>query len=400
MLWEPYPPGPAGASRCQKLAFGLQRAGSECFVLARERSDTDEKPLSWSEDSRGIRYLTVPFHSSKHLRNLNRLIKLPGYILTFANEFEKSIDDLGITHVILYGLSFLQNESCLQICKRKCIPIIVDCVEWWQVNSVTPMVYVDQEIFRVFRLPMVDGIIGISTMWMSLARSLRIPFINIPATCWDPSVAPLSAAFEPRTNPDPRLHILYVGSFLDRDLPAQMIKGFEIALSRGVDAKLTIVGRIGYSRSAKRLARTITGSPHLREKIDLVGFIAESDARYWQTLNQADAFVLLRADTHQSRACFPTRVPPFMCAGKPLITSRVADLGNLLTDHEDALILSLEDQPKALSEAIQFLANHRDQALRIGKAGSAKAIELFSCIEHGHRLHNFLGTLAKPSIRD
>ena len=228
------------------------------------------------------------------------------------------------------------------------------------------MVYADQEVFRVLRLPKVDGMIGPRTLWKSLAESHRMPFVNIPATCWHSDLATSTAARAKNSRPDPCLQIVYVGSFLDRDLPDQMIKGFEMALHKGVGARLTIVGRTVNSRSARRVLSTIDRTPLLKQNVSWLGFIPESDKRYWEILNQADAFVLMRPDTHVSRACFPTRVPHFMRAGKPLITSKVADLGNLLTDREDALILPVDDQPKALCEAIEFIAGNRDEALRIG----------------------------------
>jgi glycosyltransferase involved in cell wall biosynthesis len=254
--------------------------------------------------------------------------------------------------------------------------------------------YVDQELFRVFRLSKANGIIGITTMWKELADSHKLPFIHIPATCWPSSAdAPDSSPVTPSARVGD-FHVLYVGMLFSRDLPTEMMKGFELALEMGIQAKMTIVGGTDYCRSAKQTVRFVRGNPRLRDNVILTGYIPESDPLYWQTLKGADAYVLMRADTRESRACFPTRIPPYMCTGKPLITSKVGDIGRVLTDRVDACLLRLDDQSKALFEAIHFLATNPEAAQKTGKAGREKAFKEFSCVDHGFRLNEFLSAIS------
>ena len=390
VLWESYPPGPASASRCQKLAFGLRETGCESFILAKGPGDKENPGQSWVEDDHCIPYITVPFRTDGKMWDFTRLKRLPYFIAKFSVEFERALESLGITHVIVYGLSILQTHNCLKICKRHGIPVIVDCVERWDFHAFLLPLYLDQELFRILELRKADAIVGISTAWERVARYLGLPYLIVPATCW-PEPPSLHPPVQPRKIlTTHEFHLMYVGALFDRDLPIEMLTGFKMALERGVNARMTIIGKTSSFKSARRAANMILNDPQLKQRIRIAGFIPESDPLYWHTLARADAYVLLHADSRESLSCFPTRVPPFMLTGKPLITSGVGDLGNMLTDRVDACVLDSRNQAGALSDAIRFLASNPEERKRIGKKGRERAMELFSCIKHGYRLRNFL----------
>jgi glycosyltransferase involved in cell wall biosynthesis len=177
----------------------------------------------------------------------------------------------------------------------------------------------------------------------------------------------------------------------NRDLPTEMIRGFDLAMRNGVHVKMTIIGATDIWKVAKETIQTIRSDSRLRENISVTGYIPET--QYDEILGRADAFVLLRPDTWESRACFPTRLPQFLCTGKPVITSNVGDIAMIFRDRVDICLLPTNNQAAALSDVIHFLASQREEARRIGIAGCEKAFQEFSCVKHGIRLRDFLSSI-------
>lgn len=85
----------------------------------------------------------------------------------------------------------------------------------------------------------------------------------------------------------------------------------------------------------------------------------------------------------------PTKLFEYMAMGKPIVASRLGQIGDVLTHNENSLLVE-PGNLKELSDAILKLANDRELSLRLGKAARAAAIAKHTWRQNAARvLENF-----------
>lgn len=94
-------------------------------------------------------------------------------------------------------------------------------------------------------------------------------------------------------------------------------------------------------------------------------------------LSGARMLALARPDNIQARNGFPTKLGEYLATGRPVVVTRVGEIGDYLQDGVDAL-LSAPDDPEAFAEKMIRIASHPDEAARIGAAGRKVASTEFS----------------------
>jgi glycosyltransferase involved in cell wall biosynthesis len=192
----------------------------------------------------------------------------------------------------------------------------------------------------------------------------------------------------PDEKPRGEFRLVYVGKMYRRDLPKTLLAGVREALRRGVSVRLTVVGRMDCFSEAKRAQAEAIACPVLRGRVEFTGWV--SDEAMQQQRRLADAFVLLRDDEREARACFPTRLPEYLLTMKPVILSDVGDIPLYLQHRHNAWLLPPGDRPRELADAIAALAGNPEEACRIGRVGRDTALSDFSFRVQGPRLLEFL----------
>ena len=161
--------------------------------------------------------------------------------------------------------------------------------------------------------------------------------------------------------------VVYVGVLFRRDLPDTMLDGVRVAIERGVDFTFSILGRPGGFPESVESVRRIEADPVFRNRVQIRGWVPRDHLR--QIYSDAGSFLLLRQDDWISLASFPTRLPEFLSTGVPVITSRGENVDPYLKHRENAWLLPSGHAPQELADGISYLAAHRDEGLRIGRAG-------------------------------
>jgi glycosyltransferase involved in cell wall biosynthesis len=179
---------------------------------------------------------------------------------------------------------------------------------------------------------------------------------------------------------------VFVGSFHPRELPETMFEGLQVAIQRGVELELVIIGN---KRNGGRALARLEAMPELSNRTTFTGWI--SDEQLAEHLGSASAFVLLRKDDRETRALFPTRLPEYLVTGNPVVLSAAGDLPIYLRHRESAWIIPPGDAPEALADAIVHLANNDDERQKIGRGGFDVARRMLSIQPLGERLYEFLG---------
>ena len=159
-------------------------------------------------------------------------------------------------------------------------------------------------------------------------------------------------------------------------------KGFEHLIDacaelarRGFDFNCDIIGD-GPLRDMLRLK---VNSLNLSSRINLLGSL--SQGAVLEKLQTADIFALASVtDAEGASDVFPTVIVEAMASVRPVISTRLAGIPELVIDGETGLLVSPADTA-ALTEALQKLLCDRELRVRYGCAGRAR-IEQHFRIEH------------------
>ena len=159
-------------------------------------------------------------------------------------------------------------------------------------------------------------------------------------------------------------------------------KGFEHLIHacaelarRGFDFNCDIIGD-GPLRDVLRLK---LNSLNLSSRINLLGSL--SQRAVLEKLQTADIFALASVtDAEGASDVFPTVIVEAMASARPVVSTRLAGIPELVIDGETGLLVSPADTA-ALTEALQKLLCDRELRVRYGCAGRAR-IEQHFRIEH------------------
>src|SRR5436189_471188 len=159
-------------------------------------------------------------------------------------------------------------------------------------------------------------------------------------------------------------------------------KGFEHVIDacaelarRGFDFSCDIIGD-GPLRDRLRLK---VDSLNLSSRVNLLGSL--SQGAVLEKLQTADLFTLASVtDSQGASDVFPTVIVEAMASARPVVSTRLAGIPELMIDGETGLLVSPADTT-ALTEALQKLLCDRELRVRYGCAGRAR-IERHFRIEH------------------
>lgn len=374
-----YPGGSAAASRLQKIARGLNEAGAAARILAAGRQ------IDWRQDEHGVAYMTMP------------LTGVRGSASAFVAKTIALINEGSVDAIYLYGQSWIHFATILARARARSIPVYADLTEWHAISLPVTKIkaWVDQNLFRLRLLPQLAGAIAISRLWAGYVQRIGQRVLVIPALG---EQAPLErkAAGAPHIRGE--WLVTYVGGLAARDLPETMLDAVENELAGGMRVRLRLVGRPADERRAQMLRERVASRPALAAAVEFTGWV--DDMQLQRYLRESNAFLLLRPDGREPRACFPTRLPEYLGTGAPVILSAVGDVGCYLEDRRDAWLVAPGPQPAEVGNAFRHLHSHPAEAARIGAAGSAAGIAHFGFRAHGARLAQFMtgGRMERRSI--
>jgi glycosyltransferase involved in cell wall biosynthesis len=263
----------------------------------------------------------------------------------------------------------------------------MDLNEWYRLRLAWHPLYWDQQVLFRRLFPMIGGVVAISRPWEEHCRRRGVPAVRIPAIGEADVPRPQAPARDPRGP----FTLVYLGPASIRDLPDTLLEGTRLAVQGGLDARLVMVGDVsGYPAGGKAKSKA-QADPLLREHVTFTGWLPRGEVD--RRLAESDATVLVRSDTFEERACFPTRLPEYLLTARPAILSGVGDLPLYFQHRRSAWILPPGNRPRELAEALRHLADHPEEAASIGQAGFDTALDQFSYRRHAPRLLAFLEDL-------
>jgi len=385
LLPAEFPEGPANAKHIQRLAYGLREAGICCEVICLTKSPSGN---SSGQDPYGTEFSSVFVGASPAARRARKLL-LSGMI---GRRVKKAITDRGITHVWMYGPSWLFWRSVLRVCRDSRIPAIAHLTEWWPPETVQRRLYWDQELFLKFCWEKLNGVVAISTPWLKYAEMRMTPVIRVPVPCPIDSLG--NMRHKPRDEANQKITLLYSGQLYRRDLPGVMLEAVRGAMRRIPALRFTVLGQSQAWPEGREFCREVKADSQIAGRITIPGYVSPEE--YANYLDEADMFLLLHDDSKESMACFPTRLPEMLSSGKPVIVSGVGDIPDYLEHGKHCLLISRENSAAEVEETICRLAGDAHLRSSLGATGRKHCLDVFSPVRWGKDLKGFLEKIRIP----
>jgi glycosyltransferase involved in cell wall biosynthesis len=188
------------------------------------------------------------------------------------------------------------------------------------------------------------------------------------------------------------LRVIYLGTLAPWQGIGTLLEA--LALLRGrVDLSVSLVGtRKGtWIRGLKRIATDLRVRRYLR----VPGAAPPADVP--DVLAAADVCVApLPDDARNSvQGCCPIKLLEYMAAGRPILSTRIRPVLEMLTDGHDAHLVR-PGSAHALARGLMWLATHREEAEALGRNARETARQRFAPARFDARLAAVLRRLAQP----
>ncbi len=391
MGFHEYPEGPAATKRAQMLGRGLLAAGVDVRFLSRPKPGQAGSGQGWLTDMYGMPYQLASYRAEGVAAKLVMLARLPG---DYRRALDQILNEMSFDAVVCFTHSGILIRQLLSACRRRGIVCVQDLNEWFTAtprSAANPFIW-DAIINRRRWLPRLDGIVAISRLLKAHADSIGTPAILVPSLA-EPGI-PLQPPHAPQRPLGDSFTITYLGPMSARDMPMTMVEGVRLAVGQGHDVRLVVVGDVDSEPAGRRARAFVMADTELKGRVTFTGYVSSDELKL--RLAGSDAFMLIRPDTLEARACFPTRLQEYLETARPVVVSNVGDMELYFRHRQDAWLVPPGHSPEAVAEAIIHLKTHPAEGQAMGLAGRETSVREFSLLKHGQRFRSFLEGLRPP----
>ena len=378
-----FPEGNASTNRVYTYAKGLIENGVGVIVICFENEYVDDQ----EGITEGISYYH-PFgqnQRSKYLiiRRWQKFLKYFRAISLFREISKKEkIDTIMVytmrlsTHVFAWYLSKISGSKLVKECSEH--PLI-----YYQKGHL-------KKIEGFFKLKiesrLCDGIFCISHFLVNFFKSNGVPqnkLFLIPSTV-DPARFSLNGE-----SPFPHPYIGYFGGLtFSRDNVDILIKSFALLTDNHPDLNL-ILGGFCSEKELEQIKNLIQDL-NLASKVKVLEYLSRTEIiRY---IVHSEILVMVRAKDLETQASFPSKLTEYMATSKPVVTVKVGEIPDYLTDGVDSFIVE-PGNTSELAEKIDYVLNNYDFALKIALNGKELTTTTFNYNFQAKRIIGFLETL-------
>ena len=347
-----YPNGNAGAVRQHTFAKLYQACGFDVVVIG--MGDSTDFQLKEYDGVKYISFRKDPNHTVNKV--LNWLLygqRLKKFLRTCGMEFT---DILVIKTYFSGVLAWIKRYS-----KKRGINLFHDSVEWYSPEEFTlkglDIAYIKNNRLNTKEIDKSFRVIAISQYLYDHFRSRNINTMKIPVIMDSESVS-----HEKHTSGE-KLVVSYAGRIGKKDYIGNVIRGF-LLLNEEEKSKI----ELRLMGADTQQVSQITGicQCELEKNKDMIHCMGRVPRPVvLQTLQETDFTVLIRdSSLRYAKAGFPTKVVESLMSGTPVICNLSSDLGEYLTDGENAVIvqdMSDEAIAEALRRALQIPAAKRQE---------------------------------------
>lgn len=380
-----FPEGSAATNRLFTYAHGLMEQGVKVNVVC-YASYYLPQPNGIAD---GVTYYT-PFNQVersnsflvRRLQNVNKLIRTVRILNRIHKEDKINAinlwTNLKLTLIIGWILARLYGAKLILECSEHPIDYYEGAIAkkrksrlWFRIESF-----------------LCDGILCISRFLVEFYENEGInpsKLILIPSTV-EPGRFSIESG-RPVTFP----YVGYFGSLtLTRDNVDLLIRSFAGIHSKFPELRL-VLGGPG-SDEDRKIVLNMAASLGIEDKTIVLDFMPRNEVVHY--ISNAEVLVMVRNVDLQSKASFPSKLTEFLSTAKPVITVKVGDISDYLTDGKNAYLIEPGDQ-KALEEKLNYVLTHYEEAKAVGEKGKELTANVFNYKFQAGRLISFIETLKK-----
>lgn len=368
-----FPDGDAAAARVLGIGQALQAAG---YMVEFAGWEEKERHADLQPDGKHL-YQGFHYTSQGDLRHtvlppIKRLIR---YLFAGTNTLSwlrtNSLTD--VKAIIAYHGGSMFLLRLLWLCKRRKIPLLFDCTEWYN-NKTLPggrfgLAAVDNEFRMRILNPIIAQGIVISSYLEDYYKRKKCKILRVP-----PLINTLDNRWQVHNEVakySDKLKIVYAGTPGKKDLLGVGLRAIDTLNRQGAMIELHIIGP-----SLEAVARCIDDDwdllGSLGPALHIHGRVSQSEVP--RLIAAADFSMLLRPQLRYAQAGFSTKLVESLAAGVPVIANKTSDIhrfirdgieGILLEDHSEAAFMSGLKRAMALSPDMRALMR-RNARLQAG----------------------------------
>lgn len=184
----------------------------------------------------------------------------------------------------------------------------------------------------------------------------------------------------------------YVGYFgsmtFGRDNVDVLIKAFAL-ISNKYPEILLVLGGFCSKNEKDKILELIT-KLNINGKIRLLEYLTREEIITY--VAHADILVMVRANDLQAKASYPSKLTEFLASSVPVISVKVGEVSEYLSDGVNAFLIEPEDVD-ALANKLDYVISNYEQAEEVGIKGKELTETIFNYNYQAKRMIGFINTL-------
>lgn len=288
----------------------------------------------------------------------------------------KSLYQQGNSAIIVYGSPLL----CWYLPKSK-FNIFYECTEvpfYGRAKTIGSRI---KEGIKIFLAKRATGMLVISRALEQYFRGKGIKNIIIANMFVD------TARFTGISATKDEKYVAYCGTISPfKDGVDCLIKAFSFFYKAHPEYNLKIIGRFECDEAENTL-RNLVNELSIQDAVCFTGMVKPEEMP--RLLCGASMLALARPDNEQAKYGFPTKLGEYLATGKPVVVTRVGEIGDFLSDGVNCRWVEPGD-PVAFAEAMGWVADNYQDAIRIGNNGKVLTTTEFSSMKQSKKVISFI----------
>jgi glycosyltransferase involved in cell wall biosynthesis len=341
--------GNPGAHYVQGVGKALRKLGFEAVYLGAEPEGT----VKDTPETREFQYVSDPLPAHTSGQRLRRYLMGPVTGNTTLQRI-KRFDPRTVAAVFTYQMHSIALSRIQRYCAANRIPLIANVVEWYDPTHLPWSMLFDRlDVNRrmFYMRKELGNFIVISRLLAEFFEGTKRNVVRLP---------PLLDTEDPKWRLTPNLPIpydrdartlVYAGAAGRKDLLANAILGLELCNDRRF--RLLVIGT---SREAvkRQMGNKAAVLDRLRDQVFFSGYLPQHHD-VLSAIKACDFSVILKPDSRQAHACFPSKLPESLALGVPIIANRVSDLAEHFDDNQAGMLIESAD-PVCFANALSRMA--------------------------------------------
>lgn len=230
-----------------------------------------------------------------------------------------------------------------------------------------------------------DGFVFISQQLQSFYEyELKVnkPSIIVPILAYD---------FKLRRDTNVTNNLVYTGTYVERkDGIITLLEAYALVCKKHDDLIFILTGSPEKSPDYQNILYTIN-QHNLQDKVKFTGYLGEKDLK--QLLINARVLLITKPENRQNIYNFPTKLGEYLMTGRPVLTTKVGAVGELLTDKVN--VFFSDYTPKAIASNVEYIINNEEKASKVGMRGKEFALNHFNYVSQSKRIISFLNSMKR-----